>query len=149
MKNLFNQQDTSEILNRIDRLSPDSKRQWGKMDVAQMLAHCNAALGTAAGHNFPKRLFIGKILAPFMKAKFLSEKAFDKNYPTDKSYVFANQMDFEKEKLKVVALIKEFSNNGAAKCTTHPHSFYGKLTPQEWGIAMYKHFDHHLRQFGV
>lgn len=149
MKNLFTPNDTTEILNRIDKLSPNSQRQWGKMEVAQMLAHCNAALETAAGLNFPPRLFIGRILAPFMKAKFVSEKIFDKNYPTDKSYVFASKMDFEMEKSKVVSLIKKFSENGPSKCTTHPHSFYGKLTSEQWGIAMYKHFDHHLRQFGV
>jgi len=25
----------------------------------------------------------------------------------------------------------------------------GKLTPEEWGILIYKHLDHHLRHFGV
>jgi len=38
---------------------------------------------------------------------------------------------------------------GPAGCTKHPHSFFGKLTPEEWAILSYKHLDHHLRQFGV
>ena len=38
---------------------------------------------------------------------------------------------------------------GPAGCTTHPHSFFGRLTPEEWAVLMYKHLDHHLRQFGV
>lgn len=139
----------SEILTRIDKLTPAAKRQWGKMEPDQMLAHCHAALGTSAGLNFPPRLFIGRILAPFMKAKFLSDKVFDKNYPTDKSYVFTSRMNFETERSKVIQLIKQFHENGMEKCTSHPHSFYGKLSAEQWGIAMYKHFDHHLRQFGV
>jgi hypothetical protein len=149
MKSLFNQTDKTEILTRIDKLSPSSQRQWGKMDVAQMLAHCNAALETAAGLTFPSRVFLGRILAPFMKARFVSEKPFRKNYPTHKSYRFNTPMNFQDQKLKVVSLIKQFSENGMEKATTHPHSFYGKLTPEQWGIVMYKHFDHHLRQFGV
>jgi len=28
------------------------------------------------------------------------------------------------------------------------HSFLGRLSGEEWGIMMYKHLDHHLRQFG-
>jgi hypothetical protein len=149
MKNLYNQKDQEEILHRINQLTENSQRQWGKMDPAQMLAHCHTALETAAGLNFPPRIFIGRIIARFMKAKFLSEKIFDKNYPTDKSYRFTSKMNFETEKSKIIPLINTFCENGKEKCTSHPHSFYGKLTPEQWGIAMYKHFDHHLRQFGV
>lgn len=149
MKTIYRENDKSEILTRINQLTPNAQRQWGKMETAQMFAHCHAALGTAAGLNFPPRLFIGRVLAPFMKAKFVSDKVFDKNYPTDKSYVFNSNLDFESEKSKVTSLINNFYENGVKKCTTHPHSFYGKLTPEQWGIAMYKHFDHHLRQFGV
>jgi LPS sulfotransferase NodH len=47
------------------------------------------------------------------------------------------------------ALIERFAAAGLAGCTMHPHSFFGRLTPQEWAVLMYKHLDHHLRQFGV
>ena len=46
-------------------------------------------------------------------------------------------------------LIDRFAAAGPKGCTTHPHSFFGPLTPDEWAILMYKHLDHHLRQFGV
>ncbi len=39
MKNIFNQSDTIELINRIEKLTPESKPKWGKMAVAQMLAH--------------------------------------------------------------------------------------------------------------
>lgn len=149
MKSLFNQTDRTEILNRIDKLTPNSQRQWGKMDVAQMLAHCNASLETAAGLTFPSRVFIGRIIAPLMKPRFVSEKQFFKNFPTHESYRFNTPMNFQEQKIKVVSLIKQFAENGMEKATTHSHSFYGKLTPEQWGITQYKHFDHHLRQFGV
>jgi hypothetical protein len=29
------------------------------------------------------------------------------------------------------------------------HIAFGKLTTKEWGIAAWKHMDHHLRQFSV
>jgi len=30
-----------------------------------------------------------------------------------------------------------------------PRCFFGKLSGKEWGELMYKHIDHHLRQFGA
>jgi hypothetical protein len=46
-------------------------------------------------------------------------------------------------------LIDRFAAAGPQGCTTHPHAFFGSLTPDEWAILMYKHLDHHLRQFGA
>jgi LPS sulfotransferase NodH len=46
-------------------------------------------------------------------------------------------------------LIDRFAAAGPQGCTKNPHSFFGRLTPQEWATLMYKHLDHHLRQFGV
>ena len=50
MKNLFESDTVNEILSRIDKLQPASPRQWGKMDSAQMLAHCSAAMAMATAH---------------------------------------------------------------------------------------------------
>lgn len=147
MKNLFDQTDVSEILARIDQLAPTSQKQWGKMNVGQMLAHLNTSLETALGLNSPKRLLIGRILGPLAKANYLSEKPLGKNSPTDKFYVVTDNREFDREKAKAIELITRFFEGGSTKCTTHPHSFFGKLTPQEWARSQWKHVDHHLRQF--
>ena len=149
MSNLFDQQDVSQILKRIERLKPDSQRQWGKMNVAQMLAHCNMSLKTARGQNHIKRVFIGRIIGPLMKPKVLGEKPFSKNSPTDKSYIFKEDLKFEEEITATITSIKKFFEGGASQCTTHPHPFFGKFTPEEWAVFEWKHLDHHLRQFGV
>ena len=149
MNNLFNQSDTSQILERIEKLTPDSQRLWGKMNVAQMLAHCNISIETAMGKNIIKPLFIGRIIGSFLKRRVLSEKPFGKNSPTDKSYIFKDELKFEEEKSTTIATIKKFSEGGPSQCTIHPHPFFGKFTPEEWAIFQWKHLDHHLRQFGV
>jgi transposase InsO family protein len=46
-------------------------------------------------------------------------------------------------------MIDCFADAGPKGCTAHPHSLFGRLTPEEWATLMYKHVDHHLRQFGV
>jgi hypothetical protein len=149
MKSMFDTGTLKDILERINKLQPTAQRQWGKMDVAQMMAHCSAALETATGQRVLPRAFIGRILGPFVKPSFLGEKPFPRNAPTDKHFIISDAREFAKEKNRLVQLTKQFGEGGEAKCPPHQHSFFGMFTPQEWSIAMYKHLDHHLRQFGA
>jgi hypothetical protein len=151
MNSLFNQPDVTELLERIENLKPGQQRQWGKMNVAQMLAHCNVSMETAMGKSFMKPLFIGRLIGTLLKRRALSDKPFGKNSPTDKTYVFTGQDDlnFEGEKIKLQQSVSQFFKGGSSECTVHPHPFFGKLTSDEWGIFAWKHLDHHLRQFGV
>jgi hypothetical protein len=149
MKNLFNQADVSEIVSRIEKLEPNSKQLWGKMNVDQMLAHCTISMETAMGINVIPRVFIGRIIGPLMRSGVLSDKPFGKNSPTDKSYVLKGNFNFQDEKLKTIAAIKKFYESGPSKVTKHPHPFFGHFTPEEWAVFQWKHLDHHLRQFGV
>ena len=149
MKNLFQAEAVEEISQRLEKLNSTSQRQWGKMNVAQMLAHCSCSLRTATGETNPPRIFIGRIIGPLAKPMFSNEKPFQKNTPTDKSFIVSDERDFEKEREELKTLINKFHVGGEALCTTHPHSFFGKLTAKEWATGMYKHLDHHFRQFGA
>jgi hypothetical protein len=149
MNNLFDQSDVSDILGRIEKLRPDSPRQWGKMNPAQMLAHCSISLETAMGQHVIKRPFIGKLIGSFFRPVALGKKPFGKNSPTDKSYIFTDPRNFDEERSKTTGMIKKFFEGGPSGCTNYPHPFFGKFTPEQWAVFQWKHLDHHLRQFGV
>ncbi len=149
MKTLFEKSVCDELLHRIDQLSPDSKALWGKMNVTQMLAHSAAGMDMASGRLNIDRVLIGKLIGRFIKSIYTNETPFGKNSPTAAQLVKKDASDFEKEKANLKALMQEFSIGGIEKCTTHPHPFFGKLKAEDWGIGIYKHTDHHLRQFGV
>jgi len=149
MKTMFHSPDVKEILDRLDQLRPDTQRQWGTMDAAQMMAHCIETTAMATGDSKPPRVFIGRILGPLIKPAFLGESPFRKNSPTAPSMKIADKREFEKEKTKLITIIKKLADGGEAKCTTHPHPFFGPLTPAQWGTSQYKHLDHHFRQFGI
>jgi len=149
MKNLFDRESVSEILDRINNLQPASAAHWGKMNVAQMLAHCSAAMDMASGQLNIPRVFLGRILSPFVKSIYTNEKPFSKNSPTAKELLSANPAEFSREQQLLCAKVQEFFAGGEARCTRHPHPFFGPLTPTEWSRGCYKHLDHHLRQFGV
>ena len=149
MENLFEQETVRKTISRIDKLQPASQRQWGKMDVAQMMAHCSITMDIASGRLNLPRIFIGRIIAPFFKSIYTNEKPFGRNGPTGKELIVADQRDFAREQEQLRVKVRQFYEGGEARCTRHPHPFFGSLTPQAWSRGMYKHLDHHLRQFGV
>ena len=149
MKDLFQREAADEVVSRIDSLNPSAQRQWGKMDIAQMMAHCSVALDMAAGRLNLPRMFIGRLLGPFIRPIYSNDKPFSKNNPTDPKLVVSDQRDFAREQEQLKLKIRQFQQGGEAHCTTHPHPFFGALATQEWGRGMYKHLDHHLRQFGA
>ncbi|WP_019154401.1 DUF1569 domain-containing protein [Robertmurraya massiliosenegalensis] len=149
MKNIFNQLYSEEILNRIDNLNPNSTPQWGKMNVAQMLAHCSSFQDIAMGNSLPPRGLLGILVGNFAKTVFYNDKPFTKNMSTIPTILIDDDKEFETEKERLKQKIIAFQLNGPENCTTHPHPFFGKLTPEQWGKGIYKHLDHHLKQFGA
>jgi hypothetical protein len=149
MKNLYEPETINEVVSRIDKLQPAARREWGKMDVAQMMAHCSAALDMASGRINPPRILMGRVIGSLFKPIFTNEKPFSKNNPTDKQLVISDQRDFAREQERLKQCVRQFHAAGEAGCTRHPHPFFGALLPQDWSRGMYKHLDHHLRQFGA
>jgi hypothetical protein len=147
MQNLFNSADTQEILQRLEKLKVDSPRQFGRMNSAQMLAHAGNAMEMAMGQINPARVFIGRILGPLFKGKYTDEKPFTPGSPTSVEIMVTDTRDFETEKKRLGALIRKFSEGQHGIVTKKPHPFFGPLTPEEWGRGMFKHLDHHFRQF--
>ena len=150
MKNLFEAARVAEVKERTARLRPDSERQWGKMNPAQMLAHCSLGIEWAVGDRMPQRMLMGRIVGRLVKPMVLrDDEPMRRNSPTAKDLVVQDDRDLETERERLCGLIDRFAAAGPEGCTRHPHSFFGRLTPEEWATLMYKHLDHHLRQFGV
>jgi len=149
MQSVFESPAREEIRVRIDRLQPASARQWGKMTPAQMLTHCALTVEMATGDLPGKQKLIGKILMPFIKKSLLGEKPFGKNSPTDPKFVVSDERDFAKEKARLAGALEKLCRQGPDFAAGQEHSFFGRLSGEEWGRLVYKHLDHHLRQFGA
>jgi hypothetical protein len=151
MKNLFDATVANQVKSRLEKLEPQSERRWGKMTAPQMLAHCSVSMQWAVGELAPEKAalparLIGRLVKPMV---FRNEDPLRRNSPTAKSLIVTGERDLAKERDRLSGLIDKFAAGGATGCTGNPHSFFGKMTPEEWAILMYKHLDHHLRQFGV
>lgn len=150
MKSLFNKADNQEILNRINKLTPQSQAQWGKMNVSQMLAHCQEPLLVAYGDLKLKRGLMAVLFGSMFKKKLTKDETpFGRNLPTDKAFIVVDKREFEKETNKLISVVKKFEQVGPQGITKDTHPFFGTMTPNEWDIIQWKHLDHHLNQFGA
>jgi hypothetical protein len=96
-----------------------------------------------------KRGIIGILFGSMARKKLTGPEPFGKNLPTDKHFIITGQPDFEKERANLINYVQRFTKTGPAGITREAHPFFGKMTSQEWDALMFKHIDHHLRQFGV
>lgn len=145
-KNLLNNDVQQEILMRISKLNTSSIPLWGKMNVSQMLAHLSAQIKVALGEKKLESNLFGKVFGKMIKKKVLDEKPYSKGLPTASAYIIKHSPEFDVSKDEIISLIKKFNE---ANLTREPHSMFGKMTPDEWGISTWKHIDHHLNQFGA
>lgn len=148
--NTFDPKTTEATLQRLEKLNHTTTPQWGKMNVAQMLAHLNVAYDLENGKRPSKAGFFGKIMLKlFVKGIVVSDKPYKKNSPTGPDFVIADERDFEKEKALLISNLKETEAKGAAHFDGKESVAFGKLTSKEWSNQFYKHIDHHFSQFGV
>ena len=149
MPSLFEKETGDSILNRIQLLQASSQRKWGKMSVSQMMAHVNTVMQIATGERIEHPGIFGKIMGPWIKKVVMNEKPFKKDLPTGTSFIIKEDKDFETEKEKLLKTFHQFMNGGPALVEGKIHPLFGKMTAEEWGLSQWKHYDHHLRQFGV
>ncbi|MCK0158549.1 DinB family protein [Cellulophaga sp. F20128] len=150
MKTIFDKNIRVKLSERIGQINQNDKAQWGKMNTFQMLNHntfWNSWILGKDDHTY-KQEFIGKIFGKMALRKMIkNEKPFDKNIPTSAQFkVKELKGDLESEKTKWISLIKEYENYSNPNFV---HDFFGKMTKEQIGVLVYKHTDHHLRQFGV
>ena len=147
IKNLFDPAVKQEITDRINILTATTQHQWGKMDVAQMLAHVQIPMGVALGTNSVRGNWLMKLILPLFKKNLYDEKPWKQGLPTDQSFIMTGQSrDFDKEKNQLLDKINRFTESNMIN---EKHPVFGKLTKDQWSKATWKHIDHHLKQFGV
>lgn len=153
MRDSFDPLLVEDTKGRIMQLRPESERQWGSMGAAQTLAHCTSGIEMAMGVIHAKRApfpanLIGRLIRPLV---FRDDKPMRRDSPSSPELFSADpaECDFARERSRLIAAIESFASHGRTGCSRHPHPFFGPLKPEQWAILMYKHIDHHLRQFSV
>ena len=150
IKNIFDKQVVTEIIERLDKLTPTTPQLWGKMNVSQMLAHLNVTYEMTYENIHPKpNFFLRFILKSFVKSKVVGEATYAKNGQTAPAFIMSNDKDFDKEKNRLIAKLHKTQELGASHFENKENLSFGVLSSKEWNNLFYKHIDHHFSQFGV
>jgi len=151
LPDVFTSEVSENLVGRINKLQPASQPQWGKMNVAQMLAHCAVTYELVYEENkHPKPGgFMKFILKTFLKPIVTNEKPYKHNSPTSKTFLITDQKDFETEKARLSAFIRKTQALGGVHFDQKASHSFGVMNKTEWNNMFYKHLDHHLTQFGV
>jgi hypothetical protein len=150
MHDIFDEAVTAALVTRVRALTPASQPRWGRMNVAQMLAHCSVAYDMVYDPAAPRPgLIVRWVLRTFVKPKLLEDKPFPKNAPTSGPFKVSPQQDFEVERDRLIAYLERTQAEGGAAFDGRENASFGPLSRAEWSQLFYKHLNHHLKQFGV
>jgi hypothetical protein len=147
MKTMWDGNAQREVHDRLARLMPDRKAAWGRMSAPQMVCHLSDSLKMALGELqvTPKQV---PIRYPPLKQFIVYLAPFPKNVPTAPELIARSPRDWSAEVAELRSLIDRFAaRRGAERWAEHPA--FGRLTERAWGVLVYRHMDHHLRQFGA
>jgi hypothetical protein len=150
MATLFDPAQQTRFLSRIDRLTPDTQRLWGKMTVHQMVCHLTDALRVSLGE-IPTRFRPSFLASPPMQWLIVSVLPIPRGKASTKpEFQTTRPSTWPEETANLKEVFARFVERGKQPGATWPiHPTFGDLSHRQWGMLTAKHMDHHLRQFGV
>src|SRR3954452_14794776 len=136
-----------DLSDRVGALVWDRRASWGKFTAPKMVCHLADSLRMAMGELTvkPKRL---PIRYPPLKQLIIYVAPFPKGAPTAPELLTREPRDWTSDVADLQALLDR------AAATSTPdrwpeHPAFGSLSKRAWGVLIYRHMDHHLRQFGA
>lgn len=150
LPSVYTNEVAQTLIDRINKLSPESQPLWGKMNVSQMLAHSNVTYEYVFDErNDSPNFFIKWMLKKFVKNKVVSDTPYEKSMATSPAFKVPDNKNFEQEKIRLINYINAVVAKGQSAFEGKESSSFGVMTATEWNNLMYKHINHHLEQFGV
>lgn len=139
-----------QLCSRIQSITADTKPLWGSMNAAQMMAHCCIPYEQALGIDTKKPpLTMRLLLKMFFKKTLTNEVPYKQNMPTAPAFIMPVDTVFLDNQQRLLQRVRELAALGRDAFEGREQLTLGPLTSQEWNNLIYKHIDHHLRQFGV
>jgi hypothetical protein len=147
MKTIWNDTDRRELEERLNRLTPDTRPQWGKFTAPQLVVHLADSLHMALGElpvaskNLPIRY-------PPLKQLFLYVLPFPKGVPTSPELIARAPGPWDAGVAEIRTLLMQMATRDP-NVEWPDHPAFGRMRRKDWGVLVYRHMAHHFRQFGV
>jgi len=147
MATIFDAPAREATLARIERLAANSQPVWGKMNVGQMVVHCDLQLKLALGElkGAPMKTPVGRFPIKQLALYVLPTPKGVPTMPELRDPVTGDwHSDREKLKTDIGRVVQKDRNQ---PWPVHPA--FGILSSSQWGRLILSHLDHHLKQFGA
>jgi hypothetical protein len=145
---ILNDAERMAICHRIGSVTSASVPRWGRMDAKAMLTHLKRSALMALGE-LPVACKSKRAFQVFpIKHLILHVAPFPKGAPTAPELLVPDAASFDALRSELVTLVERIGA-GPREGDGPVHPLFGRLSFREWGVATYKHTDHHLRQFGA
>ena len=148
MRSILNEVDRKEIETRLRSLSSSSTARWGSMGVTEMLQHLRRSARMTVGEMTVRSANKRAFQVFPLKHLLLYVLPFPKGAPTAAELKPVDATSFEEERAALLELLERIGT-GPRDGAGPAHPLFGPMTWREWGVATYKHANHHLRQFGM
>ena len=145
--------EIDKLIRAINKLTPETKPKWGKMNATQMVWHCKKFIIFYQNEkNYPPNLrtkTLGYMHLFFLRhiLKWDYDK-YPKNTPTLKFFdpAKAKDVDLEDEKKELIKRLKMVNEYNQEFIVNTMH---GKVTRDTFKEVVRGHTSFHLKQFGV
>ena len=148
--NIFNAKDYQGISSRLSKVNAQSSRQWGTMTPAQTLRHCRAQIDFILSPSPHVKVYPTPFRFAPVRWFALYGMAWPKNSKTapelDVNKKLNDTGEFQEEYNLLTEALKKLTLRDEVIAV---HPLFGRLGHKDWGRVVWKHLDHHLRQFGV
>jgi len=147
MKSVWEPSVRDELKHRLAHLAPGVTPGWGKLTAPQMVLHIIQSFRSSTGELFVKPKFTPLRFFP-LKEAVIYWLPFPKNVPTAPELLSGTPGEWADDVQRLGQLIDRYAT--LRQDAIWPvHAAFGRMTGEQWGILMYRHTDHHFRQFGV
>jgi hypothetical protein len=152
VRTLARESDTTELVDRLKHVRPDTERRWGRMSAHQMVCHLadnfRMALGAKATRatSGPLPRTLVKWFALYAPLRW--PPGLRTSPEVDQEREGTRPGAFEADVAEAEALLRRVAAEASA-LHRQAHPVFGAMSDGDWLRWAYLHTDHHLRQFGM
>ena len=152
MKGIKTHGMVAELVARARKLSPDARPRWGRLNAHQMLCHVGDVVRLVLG-DIPTRPRPPRTGArPFerfpLKQLFLYVLPWPHGVRGPRAAFTTQPTALDGDVRALEALLLRFEEC-EPKDDWPGHPIFGRITTRDWNRILYRHTDHHFRQFGI
>ena len=146
MRTMFHDEHRQELLDRLRRVDPTRSPRWGRMMAGQVLPHLIDQMRITLGE-VPCNPIPGLLQYSPVREAALYWLPWPRGIKGPPEAFTTPPSTWAADLNTVQTLVDRLARRGPSG-SWPPHPRFGRMSGRDWGVFCYRHFDHHVVQFG-